>query len=431
MKKTDHIHFLFKEFKASAGITTDTRKINTNSIFFALRGERFDGNDFVEEAIKKGVRLVVSDRDSQLQNDKVIVVEDSLATLQSLASYVRDQWTFPVLAIAGSNGKTTTKELIKAALSEKFNVFSTPGNFNNHIGLPLSILMVPDNCEFVILELGANHLSEHAFLCEIAKPDFGIVTNNGKDHLEGYGSLENVRKSNAELYDYLHKNDGLAFVNADDQELMTMSASIRRETYGEKYKADFNAKYILNGFFAGVRTNSNTEIISALVGAINSVNIMAAYSIARYFEVNEELICNGIRAYVPNLNRSQLIRFRNFDVILDAYNSNPSSMSHALKTLGHADNDKKMVILGGMLELGDFEKSEHEALIEEVQRMNLSKIWLVGKEFEQFKSQENTEWFETTEKCLHAFESLIFDNGIALIKGSRRYQLEKLVGGKP
>jgi UDP-N-acetylmuramoyl-tripeptide--D-alanyl-D-alanine ligase len=423
-----NIEELYRLFKESSGITTDSRKVSSNSIYFALRGERFDGNKFAISSIESGAKLAVIDDPKIKESESIIFVPDALATLQELATYARSKWTFPVIAIAGSNGKTTTKELLSAVLKSKYKVFSTPGNFNNHIGVPLTLLMVPDDTEMLILELGANHLKEHEFLCGIAKPDYGIITNNGKDHLEGYGSLDNVKKSNAELYDYLRSTSGMAFVDADNPELMKMSEGLNRHTYGFEADGSIKAKRASRGIYAAIQTESGIDISSSLAGKFNEINILTAFAIGSYFGVEVLDIKEAITNYQPKLNRSQLVTYRNYEILLDAYNSNPSSVKLALSSLKESNNPKQMVILGGMLELGSFEKDEHEDLLEHVKSMNLEKIWLIGKEFDFAKNDKDVTWFQSTDDCKVSFEKLDFSSGIMLLKGSRKYELEKLIG---
>ncbi len=425
MDEQKQIDFLYEKFKNSSGISTDSRKIAPGMIYFALKGERFDGNKFARETIDKGATLAVVD-DPELKGEGLFYVKDSLKSLQKLAGHVRQNWKFPVLAIAGSNGKTTTKELISAVLSGKYKVFSTPGNFNNHIGLPLSILMVPDNCNFVVLEMGANHVGEHAFLCTIAQPDFGLVTNNGMDHLEGYGNLENVIKSNSELIDYLNSNKGLVFANADDAQMVKQSKGAKMYSYGFDQKADFKAERFDQDLFAAIKYGNQT-INSNLVGKFNETNLLAAAAIGHYFEVDLDSIRKAIENYNPQLNRSQLIDFKNFKIMLDAYNANPSSMHLAVKTIEESSFPKKMVILGGMLELGDFEEEEHKKLIDYLHSIVLDDIWLVGKEFKAYKNLDTVKYFDSTQDCFESFKSLVLKDGVVLIKGSRKYQLEKLI----
>ncbi|MEQ8520185.1 MAG: UDP-N-acetylmuramoyl-tripeptide--D-alanyl-D-alanine ligase [Cytophagales bacterium] len=425
MDEQKQIDFLFEKFKNSTGVSTDSRSIKPGMIYFALKGGNFNGNQFAKDAIEKGASLAVVD-DPDMKGEQLFNVNNALECLQKLASFVRSKWSFPVLAIAGSNGKTTCKELISAVLSKKYNVFSTPGNFNNHIGLPLTILKVPDNCNFLVLEMGANHIGEHTFLCTIAQPNYGLVTNNGMDHLEGYGNLENVIKSNVELIDYVKSNKGKVFLNADDEQMIQHSMGADVFSYGFDKKADFTASRIDMDLFAAIKLDSQ-RINSNLVGKYNEINILAASAIGQYFEVDINSICSAIESYEPQLNRSQLIEFKNFKVMLDAYNANPSSMHLAIKTIEESTFAKKMVILGGMLELGAFAKKEHKKIIDYLKTLKLDHIWLVGKEFSDFQNQDPIKYFESTEDCRNAFKSLEFENGVILIKGSRKYQLEKLI----
>ncbi|HUM48292.1 MAG TPA: UDP-N-acetylmuramoyl-tripeptide--D-alanyl-D-alanine ligase, partial [Chitinophagales bacterium] len=324
---------LYSELLHSTGISTDTRKIDQGKIFFALKGENFNGNLFAEEALKSDAALVIADEIHFPQHDQIVLVENVLTTLQQLANYHRRKLKLKVLAIGGSNGKTTTKELISRVLETSYRTFSTKGNFNNHIGVPLTLLSIPSETEIAVIEMGANHLGETALLCEIAEPGYGIITNNGRDHLEGYESIEGVRKGNGELYDFLRKNNGTAFVCADQPDLMEMSEGMKRITYGKSEDADYTGNIIQQFPFLKIHLpQANCTLQTNLIGQYNFDNIMAAVAIGEFFKVSPENIQQAIAAYVPSNNRSQLLQHGSNTFILDAYNANPSSMQAALES---------------------------------------------------------------------------------------------------
>ncbi|MBK9732048.1 MAG: UDP-N-acetylmuramoyl-tripeptide--D-alanyl-D-alanine ligase [Chitinophagaceae bacterium] len=302
---------LYQQYLNSSGISTDTRKIEKGKIFFALKGENFNGNLFAEEAIKSGASLVIVDEAIFAQQEKMVVVEDALETLQQLALHHRKALQLKVLAICGSNGKTTTKELIARVLETRHKIFSTKGNFNNHIGVPLTLLAIPARTEIAIIEIGANHLEETTLLCKIAAPDYGLITNNGKDHLEGYGNIEGVRKGNGELYDYLRENKGTAFVCMDQPDLMERSEGLNRITYGETTSADYCGTIRATFPFLKIYLpNSHAEIETLLMGSYNFDNIMAAVAVGNFFGITTSQVAQAIASYIPSNNRSQLLQKR-------------------------------------------------------------------------------------------------------------------------
>jgi UDP-N-acetylmuramoyl-tripeptide--D-alanyl-D-alanine ligase len=422
---------LYRLFLASTGISTDTRRIDEGKIFFALRGENFNANIFAKEALEKGAMAVVVDENHFPGNDKIIRVKDVLQTLQQLAHFHRRQLQAKIIAICGSNGKTTTKELTARVLQTKFRIFATEGNLNNHIGVPLSLLSIPTQSEIAIIEMGANHLGETKLLCDIAEPDSGLITNNGKDHLEGYGSIEGVRKGNGELYDFLRKENKPAFVSADQPDLLQMSEGMQRITYGMKENADCSGTIAADfPFLEIVVPKSGRKISTQLYGTYNFSNVMAAICIGHYFKVDEEKIEEAIASYIPSNNRSQVLRKGSNIFILDAYNANPSSMEAALDNFAALPVSNKVIMLGDMLELGAESLPEHAALINSINKHSFEKVILVGSEFERALPQSNhnllhfkdvtalKEWFTEREFADHYF----------LLKGSRRIGLEKVLG---
>lgn len=420
---------LYVEFLHSTGISTDTRKIGQGKFFFALKGENFNGNLFALEALKKGAKLIVVDEKHFPDDDRIVLVNDVLKTLQQLANHHRRKLNLKVVAIAGSNGKTTTKELISRVLETSFKIFSTKGNLNNHIGVPLTLLAITEGTEIAVIEMGANHLGETALLCEIAEPDFGIITNNGKDHLEGYRSIEGVRKGNGELYDYLRKSDGTAFVCADQPDLMEMSDGMKRITYGKKEDADCNGRIAeLFPFLKIQLTHANCELSTQLIGRYNFDNIMAAVAIAEFFKVPLDHIKRAIASYVPSNNRSQLLQIGSNTFILDAYNANPSSMLAALENFSMMPVKNKTVILGDMLELGKLSRQEHEQIISIIRPEKFQHVILVGEEFEKALKglTSGAIHFRNVQELKGWFDQQHFSDHCFLLKGSRLIGLEKL-----
>lgn len=427
------IEQFYKIFLQYPIISTDTRKIKKDSLFFALKGERFNANTFAEQALEQGAAYVVIDEAEYKKSDKFVLVDDVLVFLQNLAKYHRQQLQIPVIAIVGSNGKTTTKELIHSVLSEKFVTLSTPGNFNNHIGLPLTLLMINPEHQMAVIEMGANHVGENAFLCEIAEPNFGLITNNGKDHLEGFGSLEGVAKSNSELYYYLLKNNGLAFVNAHDEWLLRMAARLEnKKTYagnfdGKEKSADYAA------FASQLQPNiefnihKSSSITSHLSGDYNFDNIMVAVALGLHFGMSEEEIKRGIEKYQPKNNRSQIIKTEKNTVYMDAYNANPSSMELALKNTAMMSNPNKVFILGDMFELGVYAEAEHKYIIHLCQQLNLENVMLVGSEFKKYNTSAYM-CFETTQEANdYLKKTRPLKESFVFIKGSRGMKLETLL----
>ena len=407
---------LHKIFLKSSGVTTDSRQIELNSIFFALKGDNFDGNKYAKSAIDKGASFAVVDNQAYCLNEKYILVDDVLSCLQELSKYHRKQLNCPVLGITGTNGKTTTKELITAVIEKKFRTVATRGNFNNHIGVPLTLLRAKLDTEFLIVEMGANHIHEIEFLCGLAQIDFGIITNIGKAHLEGFGSVEGVIKAKKELYDHIDINDGTLFVNANDKLLKSISENTDRILY------NINEQDQSNSPFAEVIYNGSL-ISSQLIGDYNRTNILAACEIGRYFGVSLEKTKEAIESYTPSNNRSQLLETNRNTIVLDAYNANPSSMTEAIKAFQKVNHKKKLLILGDMLELGENSLVEHQSIIDELSQDN-QKVILVGQEFN--KCQHNFVHFFNSEDALVWIEENQIEDMFILLKGSRGIKLEIL-----
>lgn len=417
------IHRLFLECNS---ISTDTRKIENNSMFVALKGENFDANTFAEEALVKGAKYVIIDNPTYAVSDKTILVENSLTALQQLATYHREFLKIPIVALTGSNGKTTTKELIHVVLAKKFKTKATKGNLNNHIGVPLTLLSFSKETEIGIVEMGANHQKEIEFLCEIAKPDYGYITNFGKAHLEGFGGVEGVIKGKSEMYSHLKTHNKTVFVNLDDAIQNDKTTDFNRITFSQK---DISANVFINEVsanpFVKIKT-LNTEIKSHLIGLYNANNINAAITIGNYFGVSENDIKEAIEKYIPENNRSQLITKNSNEIILDAYNANPSSMKVALENFIQLENKNKVAILGDMYELGQESLAEHKYIVDFISENNSLECYFVGKDFFKNKIENsNFHFYENFEQFSNALENKNWRNNTILIKGSRGMALER------
>ncbi len=418
------IDFIFEQFITHGSISTDTRKIKPKDIFFALKGPSFNGNQYAQSALEKGATYVVIDEVNYQKDERYLLVDDVLNTLQKLARKYRDSLNIPVIAVTGSNGKTTSKELINAVLEQKLKTFATQGNLNNHIGVPLTLLSIPKDTEIAVIELGANHIGEIETLCQIANPNYGLVTNIGMDHLEGYGSLEGVARGSSELFYHFLKNGGTAFVNKEDEILVRMSKRLNNIIYYPQ-----NCKLSKNDFFLEIELFTGEKYTTQLIGEYNFYNISLALCIAQHFEVDLKLAAKAIQNYEPKNNRSQIVRQGNNVFILDAYNANPSSMSAAVENFAKIKADKKVLILGDMLELGSFADSEHEKMIALVDKLNFDKVIFCGPQFHKFSNSGNV-FVQTTEELKNWLENQNFNETHFLLKGSRGMALEKVVNGQ-
>lgn len=437
-----HISELYGLFRKSSGISTDTRSIRPGNIFFALKGDHFNGNLFAQKALDTGAAYVVVDEVHFPAQGKIILVQDVLKMLQQLAKHHREQLPVKIIAIAGSNGKTTTKELISRVLETTFSTFSTPGNLNNHIGVPLSVLSIKEEAEFAVIEMGANHSGETKLLSEIAEPDFGLITNNGKDHLEGYGNIEGVRKGNGELYDFLRKENprlpkrqGTAFVCADQDDLMKMSEGIKRVTYGQNKNADCTGT--ITALFPFLQLQAlNLNLQTQLIGKYNFENVMAAVCAGKYFGVPDEKIKQAIESYSPSNNRSQIVKRGTNTFILDAYNANPSSVNAALENFFALPAENKIVILGDMAELGAASEEEHREVLKKMENARLpdgegnwKMVILIGEEFAKVLGDHDASFlhFKDVDQLKEWFSKQSFENYFFLLKASRVIGLEKLL----
>lgn len=416
---------LHKLFLKSAGICTDTRKIQPDCLFIALKGDNFDGNQFALEALEKGAMAVLIDDKSQHFPEKgTILCENSLKSLQELATYHRNYLGLPLLALTGSNGKTTTKELIYGVLSQKFNCKATQGNLNNHIGVPLTLLTMDANTEFGIVEMGANHRHEIEGLCNIAFPDYGFITNFGKAHLEGFGGLEGVVQGKSELYHHLHKHHGTVFVNAQNPRQMEITQGMKRILFNTGMDENPIIRIPSEGFVT--LEYQGTKIQSQLIGDYNFDNIAAAIAIGAHFGVSAPKIKVALESYEPKMNRSEIRQVGSHKVIMDAYNANPTSMMAALQTFEKIKDDSKVLILGDMFELGEAAQLEHEAIVDYLKSVSQYVVLLAGENFYATKtSAPHINKVASFSELPALMKTLIPQNSTILIKGSRGMALER------
>lgn len=417
---------IYNYFLQSSGIATDNRKINPDNLFVALKGDNFNGNKFALSALENGAKYAIIDEAEYKIDNRFILVDNSLLALQQLANYHRKQLNITIVGLTGSNGKTTTKELINAVLSQKYNTKATIGNLNNHIGVPLTLLSFDNTTEIGIVEMGANHQKEIEMLCDICEPDFGYITNFGKAHLEGFGGTEGVIKGKSELYIFLASNNKTAIVNIDDTIQNEKTQNINRITFGLNKKNCFvNIKNIETNPMVKIEFE-NITIQSHLIGLYNANNINAAITIGKHFGVSNEQIKFGLENYIPNNNRSQLLEKNTNKVILDAYNANPSSMNAALTNFFQLEEPNKVAILGDMFELGNESSEEHQKLIEFCFNHEEIIFYFVGHDFFNHKnSNTNMNFYESFEDFKTSFSNIKNENNFILIKGSRGMSLER------
>jgi len=425
----EQIRNLYEHFLVFRKVTTDTRTDVRNSLFFALSGNNFNGNEFAESALKKGAAFAVIDDVKFQINEKCFLVPDVLTALQQMAAFHRKKTGVHVFAITGSNGKTTTKELVSSVLQSEKEIIATKGNLNNHIGVPLTLLSIKRETEIAVVEMGANHIGEIAALCKIAQPDSGLITNIGKAHLEGFGSFEGVVKAKSELYSHLRKTKGKIIVNADDSLLMELSDGISRITYGNNI-AEVQGK-LLNTHphlaFEWKGKNKFQNCKTNLYGSYNYYNLMAAVAVGQLFDISPEKINRALSEFVPNNNRSQQLKTGKNQIILDAYNANPVSLSEAIKSFSAYNPEKPYLILGDMFELGKDSIEEHERVIRQVENTDFQDVLFIGKDFYQLKNQAKFLFFETTENAGDYLENNPVENANILLKGSRGMHLETLI----
>jgi UDP-N-acetylmuramoyl-tripeptide--D-alanyl-D-alanine ligase len=421
------IEDIYKVYQQFPSIQTDSRKLQKGDFFFALKGPNFNGNHFVRQALDTGAAYVVSDEPLGFEDERIINVHDVLETLQQLAKHHREQFNIPFVAITGSNGKTTTKELLHEVLSTTFKTYTTKGNLNNHIGIPLTILKIKQDAEIAVIEMGANHLKEISGYCEYAQPNFGLITNIGKAHLEGFGSVENVKKGKGELFEYIKNHGGIAFVNTDDEAVFELSKSMKEAIFYGNKSNNCKGTILKNDPFIEVKIDDKEPIIisTKLVGAYNLPNILAAFCVGQYFKVANEKIKNAIENYSPSNSRSQLIRKDSNTIILDAYNANPGSMKAAIENFANMKSAKKVLLLGSMMELGGDSEKEHAAIVSLIDQFKWHAVVLVGKNFKAIKQN-----YINCENSLQArdwFKNAHLQNTLILIKGSHSMQMEKVL----
>ncbi|MGI6046534.1 MAG: UDP-N-acetylmuramoyl-tripeptide--D-alanyl-D-alanine ligase [Petrimonas sp.] len=413
-------------------VTTDSRNCPPNSIFFALKGDRFNGNLFAENALEKGCAYAVVDEWDKPENSRIIVVENVLEALQKLANYHRKKLKITIVGITGTNGKTTTKELIATILSKEFNVAFTQGNFNNHIGVPLTLLSINKSHEIGVIEMGANHPGEIRELCNIAEPNIGLITNIGKAHIEGFGSLENVIKTKCELYDFIREHEGKVFVNKDNVTLNEMSEGMDRTLYGRD-NPDLFVSGTLSAETPFLHFDWNFfehpyRVKTHLVGEYNLDNALAAAAIGKYFGINAEYISDALEAYEPKNNRSQFERTQRNDLIIDAYNANPTSMKVMLDFFAKISTDlPKAVILGEMKELGSIAEEEHRKMLDYLSEQTFDKVYLVGNIFQKAQELTYAYIFETVDQLNEELKQNPMVGYYVLLKGSHSVRLEKAI----
>ena len=424
---------IYQHYLTHRTICTDTRNISEGCLFFALKGENFDANTFAEKALNQGAAFAVIDNPEYLINDQCILVDDVLSALQNLARYHRKQLNIPVIGLTGSNGKTTTKELVNAVLAEKYQSFATKGNLNNHIGVPLSVLSIKDETEIAVIEMGANHQKEIAFLCDIALPTHGLITNIGMAHLDGFGGFEGVKKGKAELFDYLRQADGIAFINVDNPFIVEISEAAGLDKmicYGAGGDVLISGKLLQSDPVLSLRwtkESASYEVKTQLTGAYNFENILAAISIGSFFGLTPDQVNNGLANYSPKNNRSQLTKTEHNTVICDFYNANPSSMSAALNNLSAMEAANKVAIIGDMFELGQEAAEQHEKIATQAELAGFKTLILIGKYFYALKESHNALFFSSPKEAMYWLENNVVKDSLVLLKGSRGMALEQLL----
>tara|TARA_B100000497_G_C7668773_1_gene403398 strand:- start:183 stop:1445 length:1263 start_codon:yes stop_codon:yes gene_type:complete len=414
---------LYERFDENKGICTDTRILRAGQIFFALKGEKFNGNIYAAEAIEKGASAVVIDElDRNLAPDKkkVFLVLNALSHLQNFASYHRKKWGKTIIAITGSNGKTTMKELLFNVFRKSYSTQATQGNLNNHIGVPLTLLNIKKHHDFAIIEMGANHIGEIKTLCEICLPNFGYITNFGIAHLDGFGGIQGVIKGKSELYEHLEKNQGTAFINPSDPIAL-------EKCNAKSLKLDSGVKFSNEKGF--VRASFGKETITThLSGSYQELNILATITVARQFEINDQKIASGLLAYKPQNNRGQIIQSKRNNIFLDAYNANPSSMEASLRNSIKLNEEMPhLYIAGGLLELGSFSQEYHQKIVDLFIELNILNAWFIGNEFLEIKMPKSYRRFKNTDEALDSLKKIKIQGQFIWIKGSRGYALENLL----
>ena len=432
MISTEQLYSIFLDHPQAC---TDTRTLIPGSVFFALKGENFNANRFAEQALAGGCAYAVIDEKEYLKDERFLLVPDVLQALQDLARHHRRTLNIPVVGITGSNGKTTTKELISCVLARKYKTYATKGNLNNHIGVPLTLLSITREHEIAVVEMGANHVGEIEMLCTIVQPTHGIITNIGKAHLEGFGGPQGVIKAKNELYQHVRQANGTLFVNIDNPLLADLSKDVTRYCYGTK-NANIMGEFVSADPFVKLRwkpssdqrsLNEKETVETQLIGKYNFENILAAACIGYYFDVDGHEINIALERYVPSNNRSQVLKKGSNTILLDAYNANPTSMAAALENFYEMQSGNKLLILGDMLELGEDTEKEHQHIVDLLNKKNLSNALLVGSHFLKVNNTVGAKQFSNSEEALQWLKDQRIENSTVLIKGSRGIRLEKLV----
>nr|WP_121269929.1 UDP-N-acetylmuramoyl-tripeptide--D-alanyl-D-alanine ligase [Pedobacter schmidteae] len=428
-----NIASLYQQYLKHPIICTDTRNITAGCLFFALKGDKFDANTFAAQAITEGAAYAIIDNEDYRTDDRCILVDDVLTTLQDLARHHRSQLGIPVIGLTGSNGKTTTKELINAVLQQKYKSFATKGNLNNHIGVPLSILSLTPQTEIAVIEMGANHQKEIEFLCGIAQPTHGLITNIGMAHLDGFGGFEGVKKGKAELFAYLKDQDGIAFINHNNPYLMEMSEKNGLDKiiyYGTETTNTVSGKLLKSDPLIELSWDSKAGSFQTnvqLTGTYNFENILAAICIGQFFEVSPAEINAGLSGYQPNNNRSQITKTAKNTVICDFYNANPSSMAAALANIDALSSANKTIIIGDMFELGAESATQHRNIIEQAEKLNINTLIFIGHAFYEARQDRKGLFFNTPAEAEAFLKNNPVNDSLVLLKGSRGMALEQLL----
>jgi UDP-N-acetylmuramoyl-tripeptide--D-alanyl-D-alanine ligase len=422
------IEKVYQIYLANKKISTDTRQITPGSVFFALKGDKFNANEFAEEALNKGAAYAVIDEEKYKEDDRFILVDNVLETLQKLARHHRDQFTIPVLALTGSNGKTTSKELVHAVLSKKFRTHATKGNLNNHIGVPLTILAMDNTVEFAVIEMGANHLHEIELLCTIANPTHGFITNIGKAHIGTFGGYENIVKGKSELYEHLLKSSGKVFINSQNPVLARLAKPFKDPVLypgaGDFYKAELvSADPVVK-----IKAENGDVVETQLIGGYNFENIAAALCIGKFFGVDSKIANQAVAEYTPGNMRSQVVKKNDNTIILDAYNANPSSMEAAIINFASMNASKKVLMLGDMFELEEEADKEHQAIGRLIKEKGFTEVYLCGSLFKAaLREIPNVKYFEKKTDLISELKQFPIHNATILIKASRGIGLETVV----
>ncbi len=427
--------YLLEQFLNSRKVTLDSRLVDQDTIFFAIKGERFDANEFIDETLILSSKLVVTDREAWSIHEKCVVVPDTLIALQNLASDYRKLFNIPVIGITGSNGKTTTKELIHRVLSTRFKVHSTSGNYNNHFGVPLTLLQMPQNTEIAVIEMGANHQGEINSLSNIAQPDYGLITSIGKAHLEGFGGITGVAKGKSELFQYIMSKNGLIFYHSIDTLLLPYLENYHSiitindsdlKINGKTYSFNIKATEPQIEFTIQSGDEKEVNVRSNLFGIYNFRNILSAVALGLYFKIPLSGIASGVLSYIPDNNRTQQLKWKNYNVILDAYNANPTSMRASIQALERKDPSKIILILGSMKELGEVSESEHKELLRWISEKNWYAVYLYGDEMYVANQAFKFEHFNSLEEIKSKLTAINTSDLMVFVKGSRSNGLEKL-----